>query len=332
MQPIRTSGGFSLIEVMVSAAILLIVTVYIMQAFTVQLRNYLVVDQVMSAQQNLRVVADLVERDVRRAGFMVPPHAAVCGYDRTNGSDTLFVSNTDAIRSVFDLESAGEDMSGNYGAPVPGTTSAWNATGSSFSLTLGQLWADVAADGNDFVEGGGVIVVNRNNESGKIACGTITNITGNTLTVDFGNTSTGLVGSNANVVAVPAYVYTLAPGGGGPNQLRRSGTLLASHVDDFQVTYFFDLNNNRIIDPGESFGTNGGTDDPFGQAAATFPDATSLLEVQINVVVATPEDDPNPEFNQGAGQLTGNRATGLSGGDGKRRRVHSVRVGIRNSG
>ena len=73
MQPMRASGGFSLIEVMVSAAILLIVTVYIMQAFTVQLRNYLVVDQVMSTQQNLRVVADLVERDVRRAGFMVPP-------------------------------------------------------------------------------------------------------------------------------------------------------------------------------------------------------------------------------------------------------------------
>ena len=139
--------GFTLAELMVSTAILLLVLVYVMQAFAVQHKTYVVVDQVTEAQQNLRAISDLVERDVRRAGFMVPKNAAVCGYDQTAAPDTLFVSNTDAIQSVFDLESNNEDLSGDFGAPVSGTSSTWTASGSSFSLALDRLWVDVAADG-----------------------------------------------------------------------------------------------------------------------------------------------------------------------------------------
>ena len=69
--------GFTLIELMITSAILLLVMLYVTQAFTVQQKTYVVVDQVTEAQQNLRAVSDLVDRDVRLAGFMVPRQAAV---------------------------------------------------------------------------------------------------------------------------------------------------------------------------------------------------------------------------------------------------------------
>ena len=99
----KRNEGFSLIELMISAAIILMVMVYVMQAFTVQHKAYVVIDQVAEAQQNLRAISDLIEHDVRRSGYMVPIHMALCGWDETGAPDTLFTSKADAIRSINQL-------------------------------------------------------------------------------------------------------------------------------------------------------------------------------------------------------------------------------------
>jgi Tfp pilus assembly protein PilW len=336
----RRNDGFSLIELMVSAAIVIIVMVGITRAFTTQHQTYVVVDQVTEAQQNLRAVVDLIERDVRRAGFMVPPHAAVCSWDQTTGPDTLFVSNTDAILTMFDLEGADEDLSGNLGAPVNNVTTGWGPSGGSFSFTLAQTWVDVAdADGDtttdvDFAVGEGVILVASREEDGLAACGIIETIGGSTVTADFGSTSfaSSAGGLNAGVVAVPAHVYQVVTGT--PNQLRRDGRLLASDVEDFQLTYFFDLDDDRVADGGERYGTSGGTAQPWELSPpSSRPDFSTLREVGVNIVTATREDDPNRHYQIGAGEVTGNRTGGsLPSGDGKRRRVSTARVRVRNAG
>lgn len=324
--------GFTLIELMVSVAILLIVTMVVMQAFTVQQHTYVVTDQVTESQQNLRAVADLLERDVRLAGFMVGPHGAVCGDDETTDSDSFFVSNADAIRTVFALEGGNEDLSGNYGAEVSGVTSSWTLSGSAAAVTLTQLWVDVAADGPDFVQNGGVIFIDRRNKDGLVACGSISSIAGNVLTVDLGGTSIGPVGFNADVVAIPAHAYRVSAGP--PRELRRNGVLLATDVEDFQVAYFFDLDDDRIVDAGETFAAAGTTADPYGLSpASSRPNFSLLREVDLSFVVATRDDDPNDEFTLGAGQVIGNRTVGsLIASDGKRRRVHTARVRLRNNG
>ena len=38
-----------------------------------------------------------MERDLRMTGFMVPEGGAVCAIDSTNGSDVLYVTDSDAI-------------------------------------------------------------------------------------------------------------------------------------------------------------------------------------------------------------------------------------------
>jgi prepilin-type N-terminal cleavage/methylation domain-containing protein len=325
--------GFTLIELLITSAILLLVMLYVTQAFTVQQKTYVVVDQVTEAQQNLRAVSDLIDRDVRLAGYMVPRQAAVCGHDATTGPDRLFLSNADVIRTVFALEGGNEDLGGDYGAPASGVNSAWNKSGSAASVNLTRTWVDVAADGIDFAVNAGVILVNRREPEANVACGTITAIAGNQLTINLGSTSIGPVGPNADVVAVPAHVYSLTPASGGnPAQLFRDGMLIASDVEDLQVTYFFDLDDDLAVDAGESFGTAGGTAAPWELSPANNrPAPSSLREVQINIVTVTRDDDPNRDWTLGAGQVTGNRtAASLSAGDGKRRRVYTARVRPRN--
>lgn len=335
MRDARREAGLSLIEVMISAALILIVMVIVTRAFTTTHQTYIVVDQVSEAQQNLRVVADLIERDVRRAGFLVPPHAAVCGWDETTAPDTLFVSNTDALRTIFDLEDdpSNEEPSfaSDKGAPVSGAGSTFNAAGSAFSLVLQRTWVDYQADGGDFAADEGVIVVSERNKDAPVACGKIDAISGNTLTVDFGSTSTGAVGTFANVLAIPAHVYEVQVGT--PNQLLRDGRLLASDVEDFQLEYFFDEDGDLVRDGDELFGTSDGTDRPWELTPlADRPDFSSLREVGVNLVTVTRSDDPNVHYQLGAGQTTGNRTSGsLPSGDGKRRRVSSTRVHVRNA-
>jgi len=327
----RTTRAFTLLELLLSMVILGGLIFVMTSAFLVQQRTYVVVDQISEAQQNMRGVTDLIERDVRRAGYMVPRQAAVCGYDATTGPDTLYLSHTDVIRSVFDLEDDNLDLSGNLGAPVTNDTSTFNATGSSFTLQLSRLWVDAAADGDDFAVGDGVIVVNKNNTDQSVACGTITSIAGNNLTVDFGATSTGAVDLNADVVVIPAIVYVLDTGVS-PPRLMRNGQMLASGVEDFQVTYFFDQNDDLVVDAGEMFGTATGTNRPWELTpAANRPDFTSLRSLGINIVTATRQNDPNTNYRLGKGQVTGNRtAASLVSIDGKRRRVSSTRVRLRN--
>jgi hypothetical protein len=132
------------------------------------------------------------------------------------------------------------------------------------------------------------------------------------------------------VLAVPAHVYEVVAGT--PNRLLRDGRLLASDVEDFQLTYYFDENGDLVVDGGEMFGTSGGTAQPWELTpAANRPDFSSLREVGINVVTATRTDDPNLDYQLGSGQALGNRDPGtLPDVDGKRRRVSSARVRVRN--
>ena len=156
------SDGFTLVELLITSAILLLVMVYVTQAFTVQQKTYVVVDQVTEAQQNLRAVSDLVDRDVRLAGYMVPSQAAVCGHDATTGPDRLFVSNADVIRSVFALEGGNEDLERRLRrAGLGRKRPAWTRSGATASIRSTRNWVDVAADGADFAVGAGVILANR---------------------------------------------------------------------------------------------------------------------------------------------------------------------------
>lgn len=325
----RREAGFSLIELMISAALMGIVLVYLMQSFSAQQRTYVMVDQVTEAQQNLRAISDLVEREIRLAGFMVDEGGAVCGVDATNGADTLFVSDAAALDPATAVQpTLGARLSAGS-VPASGSVTLTLGSGDTVVLDGQPAYDSINADGvndSDFRVGGGVIVYDRNSPSRGAACGTVTSVPSTTsLRVNFLAWTLGGAAAGAQLVAVPAHVYQI----NGTAQLLRDGDLLSDDVEDLQVAYFYDNNaNNSVADAGEGLGTTVAT-----SYAASAADNSNLRELRLNFVVRTRGSDPT--FTQGVFQTTENRTVvpAPTAQDSQtRRRVHTTTVRVRNVG
>jgi prepilin-type N-terminal cleavage/methylation domain-containing protein len=323
----RRAQGFTLLELLISVALLAVVVVYLMQTFTVHHKTYTVVDQTTEVQQNLRAISEILERDLRHAGMMVPEQGAVCGLDLTNNADTLFVSDADAV-------DPDTDTAANYGATVTAPT----VNGGTTVLTLGSLDVERAAppryaydtDGNgvndsDFRVGAGVIVTDPGDGAGGAACGFVTGVNAGSINVNIVSAD-AVGGVGASLVAIPAHAYQITPpASANPLRLIRNGVVLTEGAEDMQVAYFIDEDEDGdwVLGGGEYLG-DGDSPDYQNDSALT---ESRIREVRVNVVVRTRLSDP--ETTQGQFQVTENRVA-PGGIDGFRRRVHTASVRPRN--
>lgn len=345
--------GFTLMEVMVSAAVLGVIMFYLTDMLVQQSRTYAVVDDVSEAQQNLRAISDLLEREVRATGLLVREGGSVCGVDNdVNGSDILFLTDTDAIDPT-DVTEAG------LGLDVSIVGGTLTLTGRALEPDPADVMYDNSSPLNGTADsdfywpgagiGGGVIVTDKNNPDRGARCGVITNVVpagiGNlTVTVDWtvtiggvpysGNPGLGplVFGSGAPaLIAIPAHVYLVDRSVVGRPRLWRDGMVLADDVEDLQVAYFHDANGNGNFDPGEWSGDTPGT--PY---AANALDNSVLRAIRFNLVVRTAEQDPDvrqdPALAFGVLQVTENSALLPTPPDGFRRRIHTRTIRPRNIG
>ncbi len=315
--------GFSLIELLVAASIAGIAAIYMLGTFAASNRAYTTIDQISESQQNLRAVAALLERDMRHAGMMVELSAGVCASDNTGAPDLLYLSDADALAPDKD------DLAPYPGAVIQGGVG--NVAGTQ-TLAVDSLMIepnpplraayDVDADGtndSDFQVGGGAIVMDRFSPGRGVACGTITavNTGGPSITVQFTSGTLDPAGGATQLFVVPAHEYRIVNG----DQLRRNGMLMTEGVEDLQVSFFFDLNDDNLVDAGERQGDGVGAD-----YVAQGTDMSPLTELRVNLVTRTRLEDPDFE---GQLQLRENRAAGAPT-DGFRRRVHTTTVLLRN--
>jgi prepilin-type N-terminal cleavage/methylation domain-containing protein len=316
-------AGFTLIELLVVAAVMGITVLYMFETITAGNRAYTVIDQVAETQQSMRAVADLMERDIRHAGMMIPQGAAVCGVDNTTSPDVLYVSDADAI-------DPGDDIMPYEGVLVTG--GATNVSGTSATLVVDSLLLepsppraayDTNGDGtsdSDFRVGGGIIVMDVNDPGRGTVCGRIqaVNLGSSSIAVDpLVAAPLDSAGGIVRLVAVPAHEYRISNG----DELYRDGMLLTQGVEDLQLAYYLDLNGNNQVDTGEMLGTQAGTNDYSAQGT----DMSDLREVRLNLVVRTRAED---EDFTGRPQATENRAAG--GDDGFRRRAYTNTIMLRN--
>ena len=180
-------AGYTLVELMVAAAVTGIILVYIFGAMSISQRKSSVIDQVVETQQNTRVIAEYMESDLRHAGFMVPEAAAICGIDNRDSADQLWVSNSRAIQP--------DGLAADLGATIQSL--AQNIATGSQLLTVDSLILertnpqpayDNDGDGSldsDFRLAGGVIVADSNNPSRGVACGRVEALLGaNQIRID----------------------------------------------------------------------------------------------------------------------------------------------------
>jgi len=307
----------------VAMAILGIVVAGAMQTFVVQNHSYTVVDETTEAQQNLRAISYLLERDLRVTSFMLPEGAAACGIDNANAADTLYVTDSEPINP------AGLSSAGLYATIASGYT----VGGSLETLVVdkvtldGQAYFDNDSDGtpdSDFREKGGAIVFDPANPSRGTACGIVESVPDGThVRVTF---EAHLRASTGTLAVVPAIVYAVDANG----KLLRNGVTLASDVDDLQVAYFIDADADGVVDANEYRGDGVSADYVSGGTTPLPTDHSKLREIRFNVVVRSRTEDPTYSAD-GFVQATENRGA-VGGNDGFRRRVFSSTVRQRNVG
>jgi prepilin-type N-terminal cleavage/methylation domain-containing protein len=339
--PRRAEAAFTLVELMVAMALMVVVVMWLTQTFTVQHRTYTVVEQVTETQQNSTAIASLIEREIRAAGFLVPENAAVCGVDNTNTSDVLYVSASSLI------DPAGVNNP-DLGWGLSGASQGFNEGDGGVNELLrldnrilddGDALGFFDTDGNgtndsDLIENMGVIVVDLNNSSRGASCGRVTDVPdGGTppvpvnITVDYDTTMDGGASGTADIHVVPAHVYDLDANG----NLRRNGVLLAPYVEDFQVSYFYDLDDDGSVSGGNEAPGSGMSGSVTYDTASGLWRGNDLREVRLAVVVRTRDQDPNANFQEGVFQATENRVA-PAGNDRFRRRVYQSNVRVRNVG
>lgn len=319
----RRLAGFSLIELVVAVGALGLVVFFTLGSFTAQHHTYVVVDQVSEAQQNTRAIAALLERDTRNAGYMVSDGASVCGVDRDDGPDDLYLSDADAILAI-DLLSD-DDRSRDLEAEVQSgyTGGASQTLGLDDAVIDGTASYDTDGDSvadSDFQVGGGAILTDASDSSRGVRCGLVTAVVGASVTVSFVSTS---FGTGGDLRLAPAHVYRVVDPGGGPLELQRDGMILAKDVEDLQVAWLYDDDADGQVDANEYRGEAGNSLD------TTAVDGANLRELRFNLVVRTALEDPrNPAV--GTGQSLENHTASLAGDDGRRRRIHTSTVRVRN--
>lgn len=325
-------SGFTLVELMVTTVIMGVILIYVFGTMVTSQRKAQVIDQIIETQQNSRVIAELLEWDLRHAGFMVPEAAALCAIDNVNAPDVLWVSDSEAINP------AGSELDPSLGAFIQGAP--LNVVAGTQLLTVDNLVLEKATptaaydnDGNgtldtDFQANAGVIVADQNNPSRGAACGTVSQVLPGAnqlrIFIETGPLAPVPVGGDTpSLKVVPARRYFVDAN----QQLFRDFYLIASDVEDLQFAYFFDADEDNVIDlapVSEYRGDGDGAD-----YVANANDNSKLREVRLNVVLRTRL--PENENTQGRFQATENRLA-VAGADGFKRRVQTSTVRLRNVG
>lgn len=327
----RSEQGVTLIELLVAMGAMGLVLVYTLGTFAANRNTYVVIENLSEAHQNMLAIASLIERDIRTAGYMVPPATAACGVDATNGPDTLFVSDAEAIVTAESLAAglAGTEL-GSTAVSIPG---GW---GTPQQIDLDDILIDQqpsydtdatpGAD-SDFQLDGGAIFFDPNDPENGVYCGIVTAVdaANDKITISLAGGLATAPAGGAGWLVVPAHVYRI-----NGNALERNGVVMARNVEDLQVAWFYDLDEDGQLDANENFGA-GGTEPNLdnGQIGpAPGADPGLLREIRFNLVLRTADDDPQ-DNTVGIGQVRENR-TNPAPADGFRRRVHTATIRLRN--
>lgn len=297
MKALRATTGFTILELLVSLAILGIVTLQILGMISSQQRQASAHREVVEVQEDVRLVSDLILADIRMAGFMLPSAAGISSVDGGNSAaDTVCISDATFVNPTV-LASVRDRFDGAR------TTAALDASAGSVALNAADL--DVDGDGDaDFAVGSGVIV----SDGTRSHCARITAIAGGTVSFTPA-TPSGFTIPTGSGVAAPAVVYEVTGAG-----LLRNNMLFSAQVEDVQVEFGVDANGDGDLT---------GSEFPVHSLSA---DTDLIRTVRLTIVTQTTRDDLG--FATGGLPAIANRNAGAP--DTLRRRIAVNTIAPRN--
>ena len=337
--------GFTLIEILVSLAILGIVLAGIYSVYTMQHKSYIVQEQVANMQQNERIALQMITRDIRMAGLGLPaPELGIndfgdgVGFDN---SDTIAVAyyifnpdNSSGGRTQIDEGGTGT-ITTSAVLPVENTTGFaagdWvlvyptplSSSGDISHYALICITRIITGPtGGNLVHapgGGGSCAGAQIFE--YLPSGTVSGFSAGDRVRKINPSEAG---SESGIIAYAitnGYVLTRSVNGGAAQPL-------AENIEDMQIAYGFDSDNN-------------GTVDTWVNNLAALPAGTTmdeLREVRVTLVARTTREDPaynvgaRPEVeNHDQAQLSGSIITTPAQAAKYRRRVLQSTIRLRNN-
>ncbi len=298
----RSAGGYTLIELLVAMAVLAILTSQLFLVFNTQKRVYVTNERVLDVQEDARLVMDLLVNETRMAGYMIPRVAGISSIDGGGGAaDTFCVSDPGALDEGV-VRSANARFTRARVAAFVGLA----------TITLASV-ADLDVDANgstDFAAGQGIVIADGN----RSHCATITAVNGVSGQVEFDPVIPNpALFSVTNTRTAPAVIYEVGAGG-----LTRNGMMLSAEVEDLQVEYGVDVDNDDLMEPNVS--AEWPLDDLDGV------NSSRVRAVRLTVVTRTPQNDA--EYDGPGLPASANRGAGAP--DGFRRRRFTASVLPRN--
>lgn len=283
------SRGFTTVELMVALVVMAFVVSQLLFSYTTQQRNYMEHERVIERQEEVRLISDLILSDLRMAGFMVPKGAGVGSIDGgTSAADVLCVSDP-TIMDPIELDNA----TSRFDAAEP--TAALSAGATSVTLSVPSM--DIDGDGDvDFTVGQGILI----SSGSAVHCAVITAVAAGAVSFDAATASA----FPATSWVVPALVYRIASG-----ELRRNDVVLSQSIEDLQIEFGVDADDDGEVEPSE-----------FPVYDLAGDDLTKVYTARLYVTSRV--TDPASTF-QGQFDAASNRSANSTADTFKRRRVIS---------
>lgn len=284
--------GFTLVELVIAMFVMAVVMVQMLALFSSQQKTFVNHEDTVEAQEDSRLATAFMLSDLRMAGYMVPKFVGIASRDgNTTGSDVVCISDNTIINDAMLPTATGHFDRASVTASV-------SAEVTKVTVVTGELDIDEDGDG-DFNVDRGIII----GDGASSHCARITAIDTGTGEITFvPKTPVGFSALLPDVRVVPARIYWMNGG-----TLQRDNLILSTLVEDIQIEFGVDSNNNGLIEAG----------------AGEFPvhdldglDPSLVRSVRLTLITRTPLED---EDFAGVGRpAAANRTAGAA--DGFRRR------------